>query len=313
MGGARQAARRFTLVANRIVERLLPPDVLWFLYWPIAAMRGVKEARSATDLRIPVSHLPPSPTDPPPSFRARWRFYFDLNSGRPLHSWGDRLGSPRWRKRYVVDGFDGFVALAKERGIISIGFHTVATRNGPAWMRTLGVQAASVALDPEWFSPHMLARTRLGQPGAAVTALPTGMPRELLRYLGPGSTLGIGADHPLGRTVTVPWGGGSMRVAVGSFRLAAMSGVAVVPIIFMSTRRWRFQIHVGSPVPDALIQAGDFTAAAQHVVDELLPYAASSPHQAGPTFVYAMLGEPARTATPEPAAARQAAQAQVTR
>jgi hypothetical protein len=59
-----------------MADRVLPAAVLWFLFWPLSAVRATRAQRNDLDRRAPLSHLPPGPGDRMPSRLARWRFHF---------------------------------------------------------------------------------------------------------------------------------------------------------------------------------------------------------------------------------------------
>jgi lauroyl/myristoyl acyltransferase len=200
-------------------------------------------------------------------------------------SWPDHLREPRWRRRFSVTGFQGLRELADRGPVILFSLHTVPAYVLPPWVRTLGIQAASVAVDPGWFEEDILRRSALSQPGSARTTFAIGEARALVRHLQAGHCLILFADHPAGHTVDVDWRGSSLRLSTGGFRLAAQTGATVVPVAITTSGRWRYRVHVGQPLPEDVVRAGDQLPAARLVVNELMTALAETPQQADLTLI----------------------------
>jgi lauroyl/myristoyl acyltransferase len=115
----------------------------------------------------------------------------------------------------------------------------------------------------------------------------------MVRYLQAGRCLLVALDYPIGDQVSIAYGGSQMRLSTASFKLARITGAAVVPVIVRVDGNWRYSLHVGAPVPDELLAKEDDAAVLAHVVNELMPIAQKAPEQALPLLVNAFQEVPA--------------------
>lgn len=280
-------------MANRAVERVLPPALLWFFFWPLSAFRAFRRTGYKDRRMVRWIGLEPFLERKPVSAFARWRFRFEFDHRRIPLSFPDRLREPRWRSRFTVEGFDGLQKLARERPVVVITLHTLSCHVLPAWMRSLGIQVGAVSAGQGWQQPDVVRRAQLGQPGTARPSFTGGESRALLRHLNAGHSLILYSDYAVGHTVTVPWHGTDITLDAGGFRLAALTGAAVVPVLITSAGRWRWRVRVGMPLPDDAVHARDHARAVQYVIDELMPVVATVPQQADNALIDAV--KPRRT------------------
>jgi len=274
--------------ASRGAERILPPIVLWFLVWPLNELLAARYAWHSDD-RVPATSLPLPANSRRPSFYRRWRYFSRGQTHWWLLGWIDRLSAAKWQRRLVVHGFDKLTEVLPQRPVIICSLHTTSLPVLVAWLRSRGVPSAAVPMDPTWFSsPARMRKTALAEKmGMAFTIRP-GQPREMLDFLKPGHALSLTSDFTGGRVITVPWRGASVTVSMGLFRLARRAGAVVMPINIFETGRWRYEITVSDPVPEALIEAADPAAAARYVADCLYPAAIARPEQAMNVLVAAV-------------------------
>ena len=279
-GKALEFAKFLFHVASRGAERILPPIALWFVMWPLTQVVGARRARRSRE-RVPAAHLPLPADSKPPSLLRRWRHFSREQSHWWLLGWLDRLSDDKWQRRLNTHGLEQLTTVLAERPVIICTIHTTSVLTLAAWLRSLGIPAAHVPMDLTWFSSSARKRkVALAQRMGAPLAIRPDSPHDMIEFLTPGHALVLTADFTAGRTIAVPWGAGSVVVATGLFRLARATGAAVVPAIIFSTGRWRYEVTAFEPVPQDLINAGDTTGAARHVVDCLLPPAAARPDQA---------------------------------
>ena len=154
-----------------------------------------------------------------------------------------------------------------------------------------GLGIGSVVIDREaWLKPeNVKARSdpRWAKYTANNGAFLAGDTRQMIRYLQPGRALALPADHQLGRTAQGTWPGGRLRLAVGGLRIARMTSAAVIPIVVTDVGRWRFHVHVGTPIEDQTLISGDDEAAVSVIARELMPRLADRPFEALRTLVEA--------------------------
>jgi hypothetical protein len=273
-----QIRRLFFLISRR-AELSVPLDVLWFVLFPLAVLRAVRQVGSRTP-NEPARHLPAGPGDRSPSLAERFRFVLALNLRQPVPAWTDRLGEPRWQRRITVQGGERLhAALAGPVVIASV--HTRGALLLNLWLRATGIPTVVVTTDePALTDPVVKLRADLASEGRAPISIRPGSGRDIARQLTPGHALMVLPDVDRGRTLTATWRGGRMRVATGAFRLARATGATVVPMVAMETGRWRWRIVIGEPVPADLIAQRSHTAAASWFADQILPTVARRPRQA---------------------------------
>lgn len=273
-------AKSVFYVATRGAERVLPPVALWFLLWPLTQVLGARQAWRRTD-RVPAARLPLAPGSARPPLFKRWRYFSQAQTHWWLLGWLDRLADAKWQRRLTVNGLDKLTKVLTERPVIICTVHTTSVVALAAWLRSRGIPTAHVPMDPTWFTGAARKRkvALAEKMGMAFTIRP-GAPQDMIEFLKPGHTLVLTADFTGGRMTQVPWSGGSVVVATGLFRLARLTGAAVVPVIIFNTGRWRYEVSVFEPLPQDMVQSGDSDAGARYMVECLMPLAAERPEQA---------------------------------
>jgi lauroyl/myristoyl acyltransferase len=185
-----------------------------------------------------------------------------------------------------MGGRDQIAALAETHPVMLVSLHFGGIFALPALLRAHGIPTASVVGGKLW--PIRWWRRRRAQL-TQISGLPThfqaGDAWSIRHFMVPGRCVLVALDYPMGEQVSVPYGGVSLELSTPPFRLARLTGAAVVPVIVRADGAWRFKVHVCRPVPDAVIAAGDYAAAAAHVANELLPMAEDRPEQAMPLLV----------------------------
>jgi lauroyl/myristoyl acyltransferase len=134
-------------------------------------------------------------------------------------------------------------------------------------------------------------RLDLAKVGDVPTAVPADA-RQMLRFLRPGRCLLVALDFQTTEQAEIEFNGSVVRLSTPPLRLARAARAVVVPMLAVHEGLWRIRLHLGEPVPDELLRAGDYQAAAEHIAAELLPLAAQAPGQALPTLVEAFVPAP---------------------
>jgi lauroyl/myristoyl acyltransferase len=113
--------------------------------------------------------------------------------------------------------------------------------------------------------------------------------RSMVRYMRPGRAMVLPADELRRyKTIDGSWNGGHLRLARGAFRIANLTASVVFPVVVTDAGRWRYHVHVGGAVPQALIQSDDEQAAADHVTREIMSVAETRPAEAAGPLVSAL-------------------------
>lgn len=269
----------------RGLAAIVPPAALYFVLLPYSALRGLRPAMRETHL--PASRLPP-PADDRPGFMRRWRFQAAIHQRWMPLLWSDRWDQPRWARRFTVNDRSEIERLKATRPIVVVTIHTGAFLVLGGWLMHQGLGIGSIVMGQRAWDRRVRAQARTASIWSRFgdsAAFRPGDTRALLRYLQQGRCLILAPDHMHGHGVEGEWPGGRLRMASGAYRVARLTGAAVLPVVVTDAGRWRFSIHIGAPVPDELIAAEDELAAASHVARELMPIVAARPDQAAITLV----------------------------
>ena len=292
MSRAKVVAQLAFYAQIRGLARIAPPTVLYALLLPYSVLRGIRPALA--DKSLPASSLPVPVDGPRPGFLARWRFQSKIHERWLPLLWMDRWDRPPWSGRMVVETGPDVGAISRERPIIVVTLHTGAHIAIGAWLGQMGLGVGSVIADIRLWKQTQAWRVRMRTDKRwrgfeNSEAFLRGDTRSMVRYLVPGNCLLLQADHHRGRVIEGDWGNGRLQMSSGAFRIARLAGAAVIPVVVMDDGRWRFRVHVGSPVPQHLIDTGDDGAAATHVARELMPIVAKHPTEAMVTLVRSTL------------------------
>jgi len=194
----------------------------------------------------------------------------------------NRLGLPYWRKRFEVQGKSPReLPEWGKRPVILAFMHTGNFGLIRWWMRSQGMPTASLIgampaiVDNKDYNKILDAGDRLyGMEGVPHMFRGSGSAlREAIRYLKPGRVLTMALDGGAVSPEAERSDAGGFRIDVkkGACRVAAQTGAIVVPISIRRIGICRYRVKFGQPVPDELIQKGDYAGATQHLVTELWP------------------------------------------
>lgn len=278
------ALKRLLFEGIRRAGGRLPPSLLLALLWLPSLLRAAIDVW-VRDRRAPMQ-LPPVAGATRGGRQALYdRLLYRLTP--MVGFWADRSLEAGWAARYDVSALAELRALAAERPVIMVTFHYGALIMIPSLLNHHGVPTA-LAVDKEAWPLSRLRQWRLDL--AKVGDIPTAVPadaRQMLRFLRPGRCLMVAVDFQTPEQVEVEVEGAVMRLSTPPLRLARLARATVVPMLGVHDGLWRIRLHLGRPVPDELLRAGDYAAVAAHVARELLPVAARAPGQALPTLVEA--------------------------
>jgi lauroyl/myristoyl acyltransferase len=276
--------RRLLFHVIRAVGGRLPPTLLLALLVPPSLVRAA--------IDVWVHGVRPAPSLPPDG-NARTSAAdalverLDFRLTPVVGFWADRVLGRGWRSRFDISAFEQVHAQLAGRPLLLVSLHYGPLVMIPSLLCRHDVPTALAVGPDNWpISPLRQLRLDLVKIGDIPTAV-AAEARPMLRFLKPGRCLVVAIDYPAGETVELPFAGSTVRVSVAPLRLARISNALVVPMLARNEGRWRISMRLGAPVPDELLQAGDYRAAAAHVCAELLPLAASAPGQALPTLVEA--------------------------
>jgi lauroyl/myristoyl acyltransferase len=295
--GVRPPSRDLKSRAKVALERTIPIGLLWYVFWPLSAIRAansMREASAAYPGQLPTAEDSAAKRT---GFLRRWQYQFELRHREVPLWYTNRMGDPRWRKRFAVDGFDGLIDLARRGPVIVASLHTISCVLLPSWIRGHGITVASVVASEGWLSSQQAARGVLAQPTGERTLFTLGETRPLIRFLESGHCVVLVSDHGVGRTITVPWRNMAVELSTGAFRLGQATGAKVVPVTLTRRGRWKYRVHVGAPVPDSMLESADWPGAAAHTLNELMPAVEAAPREADSTLVLAVRPSHAQSAT----------------
>jgi len=264
---------------------VLPVSVLAAVLYPLAMVRAFTESFIWRGRRPPRS-LPPGPRGVTFATELRERTAAWMSTASLL--WADRFATRRWEGRLDVGELDALRAASKQRPVLIATIHFGGIFVLPSLLRAFGIPTAAVVGDKIWpVRWWRERRAQLTQIDSLPAHLRAGDARAIVRYLQPGRCLLVALDYPLGEQAVTRYGGAHVRLSTPAFRLARITNATVIPVLVRADRVWRFEVHVGRPVPDDVITRGDDDAALGHVVNELLPVAAVRPEQSLPLLVNA--------------------------
>jgi lauroyl/myristoyl acyltransferase len=270
---------------TRAIGAVLPLPILGVALYPVALSRAVFEMVTRRSRRPPRS-LPPG--------RLRASFAAELGARTTAWMntaallWADRFARPPWSDRLEVSDLERLRALIATRPVVIATVHFGGIFVMPTLLRAFAIPTAAVVGEKlwpvRWWRERRAALTAIG---GLPAHLRSGDARRIVRFLAPGRCLVVALDYPFGDQLVTAYEDGALRLSTASFRLARLTGAAVVPVIVGVDGLWRFSVRVGCPVPDELLASGDDAAVLAHVVNDLLPVAAAQPEQALPLLVSA--------------------------
>ncbi len=273
----------------RSIGLVLPTLFLYGVCWPIAAMRTAAELVRTMPTVRHFRQLPASLRLR--SMRRGWvlRLWWQrirLNQTRLLYLWQDKFRTPRWARRIHCDGAERLDRLvASGRPVILEALHC-----GPLpilfhWLRSRGLRAAAlVARDPYQPGSYHRHLVRLSERVNGLEGVPRVFePRqiyEMHEFLKSGGVLLVAMDGGGSTPRVVPHDDFTVKMFPGTFKLAAMSGAAVVPCVICSGPLFSFTVHLGEPVPDELVaDKRHYDAACRHILEQLIPRIRTMPEQ----------------------------------
>ncbi len=278
--------RELTFSAAKLAGRLLPPQLLLGVLYPLALVRGLIDAVGPGERRAPPRSLPPTGMWAPFGVALRERTSAWLSTAALL--WADRFNRSPWLGRLEVSDIEKIRSLAASRPVLITTLHLGGIFVMPSLLRAFGIPTAAVVGDKLWpVRWWRERRAQLTQIDGLPAHLRSGDARAMVRYLQPGRCLLVALDYPVGELRSVPYGGSAIRLSTASFRLARMTGAVVVPIMVRVDGLWRYTLKIGAPVPDDLLNNADDATVLAYVLAQLMPIAAARPEQALPLLVSA--------------------------
>jgi hypothetical protein len=104
--------------------------------------------------------------------------------------------------------------------------------------------------------------------------------RDAIDFVASGNPLLIAIDVLTGKQIDVPvdehW---QFGMASGAIRMAMRYGAELIPCSIAEVGAWRFQLHLGPPVPPQLLASGDPRLPGKHLVAAMLPVLRQHPEQ----------------------------------
>lgn len=267
----------------RWLEQRLPPSLLAAAAWPYISLLALRRAfgQHGRHWRTALSTMRAGR----PGLFATCRHLMDESYMMLATSWPDRLLEPRWQRRMAVSGFTAVRELYEARTPIVLAVvHFTHMSMLRFMLRSHGIPAASLA---GFRNPHPTIDIRNAALDRTVglTGVPNSFVAADLRsaydFLRSGNCLIIACDVASPASIAMRTDLGTLHMATGPFRLAAMTGATVIPAILWQARRWRFSVDFGKPIamPADFSMPEDFRPAAQRCMDHWLPVMRRYPTQ----------------------------------
>jgi lauroyl/myristoyl acyltransferase len=234
----------------RRIERCLTPGALAIIAWPVIAAVAFTRAvgRHGRDWREAVSGTAARR----PGILATWRHFIDDTYLMLATCWPDRWHGRHWADRFHVTGVEDVQQLASAAAPIVIAVvHFTNMAMLRYVLRSRGVRAAALVGFRELHPTAHLRDATLDR-ATEMEGVPHRFVASDLRsaydFLRSGNCLVMACDVDTPENVAVTTPLGTLRLAVGPFRIAEMTGAAVVPAIFWQSGRWRFEARFGEPI-----------------------------------------------------------------
>jgi len=267
----------------RLLESVLPQEVLSIIVWPVAILWSLTESdkrRRVTEAwrRFPESFRPD-----------RVDYYliqtFGLTHARFIYLWADRLPRAHWRRRCILRGhYDSEKLRRPTKPIIFVTLHFGPSQVLFVCLRAHGIPV-TVLVGPEKEPRQRLRQQFVNLKLSAPVDIPPVLPAtdigRIRRNLVPGRFLLVSMDVDRGKQIRTTIDGQSFRLATGPLRLASVLGAEVIPcLICFEKGAWKVAIHFGAPVPPGYLNGSlNLEAAVNHILGEFWPLIHSNPSQ----------------------------------
>lgn len=259
----------------RSLERIFTPSALRRILVPFIAAR-VAVKRTQTVL-------------PMPGCLGNGNFQITKSQRRKnylnttLEFFPEQLGAPKWRDRLKILGLEHLETARREKRPVILAF----CHFGPYflmryWLRAAGFRAATLV---EGRAEDRSVMKRLQDSVSPFPEIPIAFGREnqlrdAIAFVHSGNPLLVAIDVLNGRQLDVPvdehW---QFGMATGAIRMAMRSDAELIPCSIGEIGPWRFQLHLGPPVPRALLAAADPLLPGKHLIEAMLPIFRAHPEQ----------------------------------
>jgi hypothetical protein len=203
-----------------------------------------------------------------------------------LFLWADRMKSPRFCP-CRCDAAERLAILdSRTRPVILLTLHFGPEFVLVSWLRSRGLPAAMVG--GEGMKPVAAGRSlfvkdrdRLAGLEGIPTVIEAGCIGEMYDHLAANRILIIDVDGAWGRHLATPeMDGLGLIMHTGSLKLAAMTGAVVMPCLITSAPFFGFTVHLGEPIPEALItNQRQHKMACEHAFRAFLPVLEQAPEE----------------------------------
>ncbi len=272
----------------RTLERVLPFRAIWILYWPVAAVQAACQLAFTTPTIRQFDRLPAAlrPRLSRPSWAAYlWRERTRVNLARLMFLWPDRFCQEPWTDHCRCVGMERLeLERARGRPVVLALLHFGPVVLFCHWLRARGLPAAALRDAPSAKRPlYRIFIDRLNGPGAysdGPVVFHHSELRRALELLRAGQIVLIAAEGRFARHLRLSGEGFTFDMATGPLRIAAATGALVIPSLITAGPRMSFTVHLGEPVPDALVvDARRHRAACAHLLREFLAVVRRHPGQ----------------------------------
>lgn len=192
-----------------------------------------------------------------------------------LEFFPEQLATPKWRGRLRIEGLSHLEAARQQKRPVILAF----CHFGPYsllryWFRASGFPAAFLVKgEAQDRTPIRRLKDRV----ALFPEIPTAFHRddqlrEAVEFLAAGNILLTAVDIKSGKKVALTvddhW---QFWMATGPLRMAMRQRAELIPCSIIDEGDWRFQIHLGPPVPASVLASGDPSLVGQNLLNAMLP------------------------------------------
>jgi lauroyl/myristoyl acyltransferase len=206
-----------------------------------------------------------------------------------LEFFPEQLGTPKWRDRLQIDGLQYLeTARRQQRPVILAFCHFGPYSLLRFWLRAAGFPVATLVKGQSQVRPM---DKRLKDRVSPFPEIPTAFHREnqlrdAVKFLASGNVLLVAIDIMSGKKMELAldecW---QFWMATGPIRMAMRQNAEIIPCSIIDRGDWHFRIHLGPPVPAALLASGDPLPVGKHLLDAMLPVWRAHPEHCTKEFL----------------------------
>ena len=213
---------------------------------------------------------------------------------RFLRIWPDKLREPRWNRRCQFSGLERLEQILGEgRPVVLATLHYGNLTELYHWIRSRGIGVAFLIAESSNVPAHQNALDLLADRANGLDGVPRRIQNDpshlwqVFKFLAqPNRVLLVAIEAHTERDIVVCDLGYSLRVALGTLRLAATTRAVVIPCLVSAEKYLRSTIHFGEPLADDIVASRNQPALGyRHILQQLGPWIAAQPEQSARVLI----------------------------